>query len=127
MTNKNLDKIGKILFITYDKYEDEKEKLIKELDLIFEKKIKIFGFVIEEDSKNSFEKCKNLYRNKRGFYEIYNFEKPAKNKDYENFCGIKYFPPYFGSSEPSKPFKENNNKGGLFGNKSNNDISIWKY
>ena len=104
------------LFTPYDKYEAEEEKLIKELDLIFEKKIKIFGFVIEEDSRNSFEKCKNLYRNKGGFYEIYNFEKPAKNNDYENFCGKKSFYPYSTSDFP-KSILENKKKLCLFGNR----------
>ena len=110
------------LFTPYDKYEDEEEKLIKELDLIFEKKTKIFGFVIEEDSRNSFEKCKNLYRNKGGFYEIYNFEKPQKNNDYENFCGIKLFPPYSGSADPPKPFIENKKRVCLFGNKESTSM-----
>ena len=104
------------LFTPYDKYEAEEEKLIKELDLIFEKKIKIFGFVIEEDSRNSFEKCKNLYRNKGGFYEIYNFEKPAKNNDYENFCGKKSFYPYSTFDFP-KSILENKKKLCLFGNR----------
>ena len=64
------------LFTPYDKYPDEEQKLIKELEICCEKKVKIFGFVIEEDSRNSFEKCKDIYKNKGGFYEIYNFKKP---------------------------------------------------
>ena len=64
------------LFTYDDKYPEEEQKLINELEICCEKKIKIFGFVIDENSRNTFEKCKDIYRKKGGFYEIYNFEKP---------------------------------------------------
>ena len=64
------------LFTPYDKYPDEEQKLINELFKCSEKKIKIFGFVIEEEARNSFEKCKEIYIKNGGTYEIYNFDKP---------------------------------------------------
>ena len=33
----------------------------------------IFGYVILEPSRNSFEQCSKIYRNKGGSYEILNF------------------------------------------------------
>ena len=97
------------LFTPYDKYPDEEQKLINELGICSEKKVKIFGFVIEEDSRNSFEKCKNIYSNKGGFYEICNFDKP-KNAN----TGL------FGSEKPKSIFGATEKKdysGGLFGSK----------
>ena len=64
------------LFTPYDHYSDEEQKLITELIKCSEKKIKIFGFVIEEEARNSFEKCKEIYIKIGGTYEIYNFDKP---------------------------------------------------
>ena len=81
------------LFTPYDKYPYEEQKLIKELEICCEKKVKIFGFVIEEESRNSFEKCKDIYKNKGGFYEIYNFKKPegVLNEQHSIFRH-KYYP-----------------------------------
>ena len=62
------------LFSKYDYHPEEEQKLIKELEILAPKKIKIFGFVIEEDARNSFEKCKKIYQNKGGVFEIYNFK-----------------------------------------------------
>ena len=63
-------------FTPSDKYPDEEKKLIKEIEKCCSKNIKIFAFVIEEDSRNSFIECKKIYKSKGGTYEIYNFEKP---------------------------------------------------
>jgi len=73
-------------FTLSDKYPEEEKKLIKELDECIKKKIKIFGYVIEEDSRNSFVECKKYYQSKGGAYEIFNFEKPKNlnNYDYES-------------------------------------------
>ena len=101
------------LFTPYDKYPNEEQKLINELEICCEKKVKIFGFVIEEDSRNSFEKCKNIYSNKGGFYEICNFDKP-KNTNRSLFGGSlfenKESKGIFGAIE-----KKDDNHGSLFG------------
>ena len=60
-------------FTPSDKYRDEGEKLMYELDRCFEKKIKIFGYVLAEDSRNSFNVCQKIYRKMGGEYEICNF------------------------------------------------------
>ena len=59
-----------ILFTKYDKYPEEEEKLIKELEKCLKKNIDIFGYVILEESRNSFEQCSKIYRSKGGSYEI---------------------------------------------------------
>ena len=61
------------LFTKSDKYPEEEEKLIYELDRCAEKGIKIFGYVIEDDAQNSFNECANIYRKKGGSYEILQF------------------------------------------------------
>lgn len=61
------------LFTKNDKYPEEEEKLIYELDRCAEKGIKIFGYVIEDDAQNSFNECANIYRKKGGSYEILQF------------------------------------------------------
>ena len=82
------------LFTFSDKYPDEEQKLINELNICCEQKIKIFGFVIKEDARNTFEKCKEIYLKKGGIYEIYNLEASL-------FGGIySYMPPKkFGESK----------------------------
>ena len=61
------------LFTNYDKYPEEEEKLITELEKCLKKNIDIFGYVILEGSRNSFEQCSKIYRSKGGSYEIINF------------------------------------------------------
>lgn len=61
------------LFTNYDKYPEEEEKLIIELEKCLKKNIDIFGYVILEGSRNSFEQCSKIYRSKGGLYEIINF------------------------------------------------------
>ena len=61
------------LFTKSDKYPEEEEKLIYELDRCAEKGIKIFGYVIRDDAQNSFNECANIYRKKGGSYEILQF------------------------------------------------------
>ena len=60
-------------FTRFDKYKDEGEKLMYELDRCFENKITIFGYVIREDARNSFNECQKIYRKKGGEYEICDF------------------------------------------------------
>ena len=135
------------LFTPYDKYPDEEQKLIQEIEICCEKKIKIFGFVIEEDARNSFEKCKDIYRNKGGFYEILNFEKPKSRPLFDtNYCwgtGGSLFGSsatlfasddkktsdggLFGKSTGKSDKNTNNSGGGLFGNTKNSSGSLFGY
>ena len=62
------------LFTKYDKYPEEEEKLIYELDRCAEKGIKIFGYVIKDEAQNTFKECANIYRKKGGSFEILQFE-----------------------------------------------------
>ena len=64
------------LFTLNDKYPNEEEKLIQELEKCALKKINIFGYVIEEDARNSFNECSKIYRNKGGFFEVSDFCPP---------------------------------------------------
>ena len=61
------------LFTLNDKYPEEEGKLIAELEKCAEKKIKIFGYVIEDKSQNSFNECAKIYRSKGGSYEVLKF------------------------------------------------------
>ena len=62
------------LFTLNDKYPEEEAKLITELEKCAEKKIKIFGYVIDDKSQNSFNECSKIYRSKGGSYEILKFQ-----------------------------------------------------
>ena len=62
------------LFTLNDKYPEEEQKLIDELGKCAEKKIKIFGYVIEEKAQNSFNECSKIYRSKGGSFEIMKFQ-----------------------------------------------------
>ena len=59
------------LFTLNDNYPNEEIKLIQELEKCALKKINIFGFVIEEDAKNSFNECAKIYRSKGGFFRSF--------------------------------------------------------
>ena len=53
-----------------------------ELDRCFENKIKIFGYVLTEDARNSFNECQKIFRKKGGEYEICDFI--LENKDFSD-------------------------------------------
>ena len=124
------------LFTPYDKYPDEEQKLITELIKCSVKKIKIFGFVIEEEARNSFEKCKEIYIKIGGTYEIYNFDKPKGVSETRSlFGGLHYYDPtrniesrpLFGEVNykifEKKEDNVNNHHTSLFGNINNNNSS----
>ena len=67
------------LFTKSDKYPEEEKKLIEELEKCCLKGIKIFGYIIEEDCRNSFEECSKIYKNKGGSFEISDFLSPNMN------------------------------------------------
>ena len=64
------------LFTKSDKYPEEEQKLIQELEKCALKNIKIFGYIIKEDCRNSFDECSKIYRSKGGSFEIFNFLSP---------------------------------------------------
>ena len=66
-------------FTIYDNYPLEGEKLKAELLKFCKNNINIFGFVLTEDSRNSFEQCQNYYKGNGGSYEIYDFEIDKKH------------------------------------------------
>ena len=72
--------LGKF-FTKYDNQPDEKEKLVKELIKCEEKNIEIIGYVIAEESRNTFNECCNIYRNKGGIYEICDFIQEINHSD----------------------------------------------
>ena len=61
-------------FTLSDKYPLESDKLKNELLKCSKNNIKIFGFVITEDARNSFNKCQSYYIAKGGSYEIYDLK-----------------------------------------------------
>ena len=61
------------LFTPYDKYPEEEAKLILQLENCADRGIKIFGYVIEEEARNSFNECSKIYRSKGGSFEIFDF------------------------------------------------------
>ena len=78
------------LFTNFDKYPEEENKLINELEKCIQKKIDIFGYVILEGSRKSFEECSKIYRNKGGSYEILNFfQNTTTNNALDIGSGIK--------------------------------------
>ena len=122
------------LFSTDDHYPDEEQKLINELEILSTKKIKIFGFVIEEAARNSFEECKKIYQSKGGAFEIYNFEKPKVSitsnslfgcpiheEKYEKKDINKIDSLFYKNSSNSEGLFSNNNSGGLFGNNNSSN------
>ena len=60
-------------FTLSDKYPEESQKLKDELLKCSQNKINIFGYVIQEDARNSFNKCQEYYKNNGGNYEICDF------------------------------------------------------
>ena len=67
-------------FTLSDKYPEESAKLKDELMKCAKKKIKIFGYIIAEDARNSFNKCQELYKSYGGSYEICEFPKKEKKR-----------------------------------------------
>ena len=64
------------LFTSSDKYPEEEGKLIQELEKCALKNINIFGYVIKENARNSFNECSKIYRSKGGSFEVLDFCPP---------------------------------------------------
>ena len=61
------------LFTPNDKYPEEESKLIIELEKCAQKRIKIFGYTIDDECQQSFNECSRIYRSKGGSFEIVKF------------------------------------------------------
>ena len=109
------------LFIVKE-YPDEEQKLINEINKCCENNIKIFGFVIEENARNSFEKCKEIYMKKGGFYEIYDFNKSKYESNNKSlFAEVNLFGKKEDKINESSSLFGNNN---LFGASEENKKGI---
>ena len=71
-------------FTLSDKYPEEGDKLKAELLKCSQTGIKIFGYVITEDARNSFNQCQNYYRSNGGNYEICEFKIAESYSDSES-------------------------------------------
>jgi hypothetical protein len=78
-------------FTKNDKYPDEGEKIIYELNRCVEKQIKIFGYVITENARNSFNECQKIYKKRGGEYEICDFKIPETNYNFGYLSGDKSY------------------------------------
>ena len=76
-------------FTLSDKYPEESEKLKSELLKCCQKGIKIFGYVITDDARNSFNECQKYYRTNGGSYEICEFKIEGEYSDSDS-DEIKY-------------------------------------
>ena len=61
------------LFTPSDKYPEEEKKLIDEIEECAKKKINIFGYIIQEPARNTFEELSKIFRKKGGSFEIFDF------------------------------------------------------
>ena len=69
------------LFSIEDMHPEEEPKLINQLKKAAKNNIQIYGFVITEYCRNSFEQCAKIYRNNGGSFEILDYFPPEiKNK-----------------------------------------------
>ena len=78
-------------FTLSDKYPEESDKLKAELLKCCQNGIKIFGYIIEEDARNSFNQCQNIYRSNGGSYEICEFKiaKDSYSDDSDEYKSYK--------------------------------------
>ena len=64
------------LFTEDDQYPEEEAKLINELINCANKDIRVFGYVIKEFCRKSFDEASKIYRNKGGIFEVFKFHQP---------------------------------------------------
>ena len=67
------------LFTPNDNYPEEEKKLIDEIEKCAKKKINIFGYIIAEEARNTFEELAKIFRDKGGSFEIFDFNLSDKN------------------------------------------------
>lgn len=68
------------LFTPNDHYPEEEKKLIDEIEKCAKKKINIFGYIIQEPARNTFEELAKIFRNKGGSFEIFDFNLSDNNE-----------------------------------------------
>ena len=85
-------------FTPSDKYPEEEEKLILQLENCADRGIKIFGYVIKEEARNTFNECAKIYRSKGGSFEILDF----MPKNEMNNPMLESFPPMMGMVNPMR-------------------------
>ncbi len=102
-------------FYSEDKYPEEDEKLLFELQKSCNNNIKILGVVIEEMARNSFDECKKFYQSIGGYFEVCNFNEQNNNNNklFEGYDNMRK------NNNSGSLFGNNNNSGNLFGNKNN--------
>ena len=67
------------LFTPNDNYPEEEKKLIDKIEKCAKKKINIFGYIIQEPSRNTFEELAKIFRKKGGSFEIFDFNLSNNN------------------------------------------------
>ena len=72
------------LFTLGDKYPEEEKKLIDEIEKCAKKKINIFGYIIQEPARNTFEELAKIFRKKGGSFEIFDFNLSDSNNTKAN-------------------------------------------
>ena len=80
------------LFTPDDYYPDEEEKLIEEIGKCAKKKINIFGYIIEEPARNTFEELAKIFRKKGGSFEIFDFNLSENKTIYSSIFKSKSEP-----------------------------------
>ena len=79
------------LFTKSDKYPEEEPKLIQELEKCALKNIKIFGYAISFDCRNTFDECSKIYRSKGGSFEIFDYICPEiQNMSMNPMMGMSF-------------------------------------
>ena len=73
---------GKLFSVDYT-YPQEESKLVNELEKCALKNIQIFGYVISEPARKSFNECLKIYRSKGGIYEVFDFMPPEMMRKFE--------------------------------------------
>ena len=72
------------LFTPGDNYPEEEQKLIDEIEKCAKKKINIFGYIIQEEARNTFEELAKIFRKKGGSFEIFDFNLSDSNNTKDN-------------------------------------------
>ena len=97
------------LFTPDDNYPEEEKKLIDEVEKCAKKKINIFGYIIEEHARNTFEELAKIFRKKGGSFEIFDYNISDSNNTQVNplFSSSIIKPKIEEPGEKKKDSKEN--------------------
>ena len=96
------------LFTPSDRYPEEEKKLIDEIEKCAKKKINIFGYIIQEPARKTFEELAKIFRKKGGSFEIFDFNLSDSNNAKINslFSSSIIKPKSEVSGKKNKPTKE---------------------